>query len=88
MAQKLKADFFLNSAARQLYLLHNSPKNLDTSYTTDIDFWGCYGRVKTPLITDYAVFVTYNFEFFFSYSNIFSEFLLLLKMRQTYLATR
>ena len=26
----------------------NNPKDLDLSYKTDLDFWDCFGRKKTP----------------------------------------
>ena len=36
---------------RQVIFSHpENLQNLDLSYKTDIDFWGCFGRVKTHLI--------------------------------------
>ena len=26
----------------------NNPKDLDPTYKTDLDFWDCFGRKKTP----------------------------------------
>ena len=28
----------------------NNPKDLDPSYKTDLDFWDCFGRKKTPVL--------------------------------------
>ena len=30
----------------------NNPKDLDQSFKTDLDFWGCFGRKKHPLISE------------------------------------
>ena len=50
-----------------LPFLHN-PKYLDPSYKMDQDFWDCFGRKKTRLITEEKQYVVCKFHchvFFF-----------------------
>ena len=37
---------------RHSVLFLNSPKNLDASYKTDLDFWDCFGRKEFCFITE------------------------------------
>ena len=45
--QIIKSVLFNFAVIRVLPFLNN-PKDLDPSYKTDLDFWDCFGRKKTP----------------------------------------
>ena len=44
------------------FSLPKQSQNLDLSYRTDLDFWDCFGREKTYLITEEIWYIVITTE--------------------------
>ena len=46
------SDMYFFGYKLEVFPFQNNPKNLDPSYKMDLEFWDCFGRTKTHLITE------------------------------------
>ena len=51
----MHSKYCISVVTRHFFPFQNNPKDLDSSYKTDLDLWNCLGRVKLVIQQNYGI---------------------------------